>query len=98
MLTSIILQNMSAEDIKGLFLQLQKQIEEIRANLVQPSPSTYLTRAEVADLLKCDLSTIHNWTKKGKLKPHGIGNRIYYKLTDIEEALVPIKSNNNKNK
>ena len=72
MLTSIILENMSAEDIKNLFLQLQKQIEEIKVSLVQPSPCQFLTRAEVADMFKCDLSTVHNWSKKGKLKPHGI--------------------------
>lgn len=90
MLTSIILQNMSSDDIKNLFLQLQKQIEEIRSSLAPPAVNQYHTRAEVAQLLKCDLSTIHNWTKKGKLKPLGIGNRIYYKLSDIESAMVPL--------
>ena len=52
----------------------------------------YLTRKEVAELLKCDLSTIHNWTKKGKLTKYGIGDRTYYKKSDIEKAIVKITS------
>lgn len=58
---------------------------------VPKSPSEeILTRQEVADLLKISLSTIHNWCKKGKLKPHGIGNRVYFKRSEIEENLKRI--------
>jgi excisionase family DNA binding protein len=49
-----------------------------------------LTRNEVADTFKVDLSTVHNWTKKGKLKAYGLGHRVYYKRSEIENALKPL--------
>lgn len=42
------------------------------------------------DILDVDLSTLHRWTQQGKIKAHAIGNRIYYKDSSIEEALVEI--------
>ena len=42
------------------------------------------------DILDVDLSTLHRWTQQGKVKAHAIGNRIYYKDSSIEEALVEI--------
>lgn len=57
---------------------------------VQQTPEQYLTRKEVADMLKIELSTLHNWCKKGKLKPYGIGNRVYFLRSDIEKALKPL--------
>ncbi len=49
-----------------------------------------LTRTETAKYLKVDISTLWNWTKKGKLKAYGIGNRVYYKKNEIDEALIRI--------
>ena len=49
-----------------------------------------LSRNEVAKLLKIDLSTVHNWTKKGKLLAHGLGNRVYYKRSEVEAAIKPL--------
>jgi len=93
MVTSIILQNVSADEIKEQFRLLQIQIQEIKSTLIQTQIEKYLTRTEVADLLQCDLSTIHNWTKKGKLIAYGIGHRVYYKLSDIQKCLKPLKEN-----
>jgi len=42
-------------------------------------------------MLKCDLSTIHNWTVKGKLIPYGIGSRVFYKRAEVESALIPFE-------
>lgn len=50
----------------------------------------YLTRKEVSQLLKISLSTVHNWCKSGKLKPYGLGNRIYFKMEDIENSMVKL--------
>ena len=49
-----------------------------------------LTRTETAKYLKVDISTLWSWTKKGKLKAYGIGNRVYYKKNEIDEALIRI--------
>lgn len=63
-------------------------IPELRQELskeFQPKqPTEYLTRTEVCELLKVDLSTLHRWTKSQKLTAYGIGNRVYYKRSEIE--------------
>lgn len=60
---------------------------------LQPKRSDeYLTRQEVADLFKVDLSTIHNWCKQGKLKPYGIGSRVYFLRSDIDNCLIPLNN------
>ena len=83
-----ILHEVSPEQITSLLEGLQNQIKELKKDFEPKTPIEYLTRNEVSGLLKCDLSTIHNWVKKGKLKPYGIGHRIFFKRTDIENALV----------
>ena len=92
MITSTILNNVSAEEIYSLFKDLQTKLDDLKNNFELKAPTEYLTRSEVAQMLKCDLSTIHNWTKKGKIIPYGIGNRVYYKRSEIEAALIPFKN------
>lgn len=67
------------------------QIESLKKDFQPKEPVDLLTRNEVAKLLKVDLSTVHNWTVKGKLKPYGLGNRIYYKRSEIEQSLILLK-------
>jgi len=52
-------------------------------------PSTkYLSRAEVARLLKISLPTLHEWTKSELLQSYKIGNRVLYKQEEVEKALT----------
>jgi excisionase family DNA binding protein len=70
---------------------VKSQLDSLRNEIAPVQPKEeYLSRKEVADLLKVELSTLHNWCKKGKLKPYGIGNRVYFLRSDIEKALVPL--------
>ncbi|MCR9066092.1 MAG: helix-turn-helix domain-containing protein [Cytophagales bacterium] len=53
--------------------------------------SKLLTRKQAAELLQINLSTLFHYTRSGKLKAWGIGNRVYYKLDEImNEALKPL--------
>ena len=65
-------------------------LEEIKKSFQPKTPTELLTRNEVAEMLKCDLSTIHNWTVKGKLKKYCLGDRVYYKRSEVEKALIKI--------
>jgi len=69
---------------------IRNQLEELKNSFEPKTPDEYLTRYEVAKMLKCDLSTVHNWTAKGKLKKFCIGNRTYYKRAQVEAALIAI--------
>ena len=70
--------------------EITKQLAEIKKSFEPKTPTEYLTRTEVSELLKCDASTVHNWTKRGKLVKHCIGNRTYYKRSEVESAIISI--------
>ena len=53
-------------------------------------PTEYITRSEAAVMLRCDISTVYNLTRIRKLKAYGLGNQVYYKLTEIEAVLIPL--------
>ncbi len=78
--------------------ELQKQIADgVKSHLndflkeFKPKqPNEYVTRKEVATMFDVDISTIHNWCKSGKLKPLGLGSRVYFLRSDIEQSLTPL--------
>lgn len=69
---------------------VKKQIQELKKEFQPKQPTEYLTRGEVAEMLKIDISTVHNWSKRGILKPIGIGARVYYKRIDVENAFTKL--------
>jgi len=73
------------DEIKPLFEDLKKSYQPIK-------PIENLTRKETCAILKINLSTLWLWTKKGKLKSYGLGNRVYYKRTEVEEAVIELKN------
>ena len=53
---------------------------------------TLLSRKDTAKLLCISLPTLHDWTKTGVVKAHRIGNRILYKLEEVNQALNQIQT------
>ena len=80
------------EETKKLILSLKDDVREIKTNLQPKEPTKYMTRQEVADMLSVNLSTVHNYCKKGILKPYGIGSRVYFKRMEVEDAIVELKN------
>jgi excisionase family DNA binding protein len=79
------------EQEDGIYRRLKSEFETLKQEFQPKQPPEFLTRNEVRDLLKVDLSTVHNWTKRGKLKAYGIGNRVYYRRDEIQAAIKPLK-------
>lgn len=52
--------------------------------------NTFLTRKEVAQLFKVSTATVDIYAKKGYIKPLGIGRRVLFRASDIEDALVQL--------
>ena len=80
-------EELQREIIQGIKSEL---LEELKKSLQFQQTEMYYTRKEVAELFKVDISTIHNWTKSGKLKPYGLGNRVYFLHSDISKSLKPL--------
>jgi hypothetical protein len=69
---------------------VKQQLEELKKEYQPKEPEQYLSRLEVAKLLKVDISTVHNWGKSGKLKRYGLGNRVYYKRSEVERSIIEL--------
>lgn len=79
------LEALIGESLKQEFLEIKKEL-----NSYATDKNKVLTKEETAKFLKIDLSTLWRWTKKGLIKAHSIGNRVYYFMSDINKALLPI--------
>ena len=66
------------------------QLEDLKKSFEPKTPEELLTRNEVKDLLKVDLSTVHNLTKRKILIKYGCGGRVYYKRSEIEKAIIEL--------
>ena len=79
--------------------ELQTMINEALASQLKSiqlssttSPEEYLTTVEVSQLFKISISTVHNWRKSGTLVACQIGGKVFFKRSDIDNAVVQLKS------
>jgi hypothetical protein len=85
-----IIQN--PEEFANLILtRLENKIENLKTLCQPKEPVELLTRAETSSLLKINLTTLWNWTKQNKLVSYSIGNRVYYKRSEVMDAIIKLK-------
>jgi hypothetical protein len=88
---AIMLHKLTPTDLEDLIRKVvSEQLEGFKKNRPTENPDELLTRAEACILLKINITTLHNWTKKGKIIAYGIGNRVYYKRGELMESLIRI--------
>ncbi len=76
------------EELQTSFDLQFKELKELIQQLT--SENRLLSREEAAKYLQVDLSTLWRWTKDGDLTSYGLGNRVYYKKSEIDHALLVI--------
>lgn len=76
-------------NVKGLLI-------DFKNSLPTSDPDELMTRAQTCEFLQINSSTLWKWTKKGKIKAYGIGNRKYYKKKEIIESLIPVAADDRK--
>ena len=82
---------MTPEELKEIISEgLKTQIEELRKIQSSKDPDELLTRAETAKLLRINLATLWSWSKSGKIESVGIGNRVLYRRSAIQKALIKL--------
>lgn len=47
------------------------------------SPKEIMTRKETAELFSVSMVTIHDWVNSGIIKPYKVGNRTYFKRSEL---------------
>ena len=92
MVNSILLENLDAESLKELIKDgIKSQLEDFKETLNTQNPDELLTRDQTCTFLQINSTTLWHWTNKGKVKAYGIGNRRYYKKSELLESLHPVK-------
>jgi excisionase family DNA binding protein len=79
----------SSESIQDIQTAVRNEIASLKETLY-PKPSErkeLVTRKETAQLFDVTLPTIHEWIKKGYIYPYKLGNRTYFKMSELMEVL-----------
>ena len=88
---NVQLVQISVEQLQSLIIDgLKSQLETLKEHFQPKTPATYLSRAEVSKMLNVSLVTLNKWNKSGKLKAVGLGGRVLYRQTDIDNAIVEL--------
>ncbi len=69
---------------------LKEPLQELLTN-PEPQQEKYLTRKEVSHLLSISLPTLGDWVKRGLIQSYRIGNRVFFKASEIDASLKQIK-------
>lgn len=87
MLHGISPDELTEKILNGVKLEMEKFKKEIES----PEKTEFLSRQETATFLKISLFCVHDWVKKGILKPYKMGNKTFFERKEIENKLF--KSN-----
>ncbi len=88
---NIILQSISLQELTSLFAEsVEIKLKEFLINSNEKSSineNDFLTRKETALLFKVTVNSIHDWTNAGIIKVYKMGNRSYYKRSELLSTL-----------
>lgn len=76
-----LIQEIANEVKNTLFADITKTLQ---AN----EPKRYLSADEVCERFGVTKPTIHEWRKRKILKSYKLGARVYYRLDEIENAMI----------
>lgn len=92
MVKTNIIQQLIDMLVTALLFALKPLFEDLKKNYQPQIPEELLTRKKTCQILSINLSTLWVWTKKGRLKSYGCGNRVYYKRSEVEAAVIELKN------
>jgi len=85
---STLIQNVTAEELTENFRSVIR--EELSLLASKDTTPQYLSRQEVATLLKISLPTLNEYTRTGVIKGSRVGTRVLYNEADVKEAVKEI--------
>jgi len=75
---------------KDQFSDLMSKLDAIQRQIntkADPKKETFLDNQEFLFLLKISKRTAQTWRDEGKISFSQVGNKIYYKLSDVEKLM-----------
>jgi hypothetical protein len=88
MTDAILVNGVTPQQLTETILKgVENQINDLKKTFSTKEPDDFLTRMEVAKLLKISLTTVHDWSNRSILKMYKVGNRSYFSRKEIESTL-----------
>lgn len=87
---NLILQGITVDELTTIINEnVRTQLVDLKKELLSNNANDdLLTRDETCKLLQIDSSTLWHWTNKGKVKAYKMGQRCYYKRSEIMESFI----------
>ncbi|WP_339662345.1 MULTISPECIES: helix-turn-helix domain-containing protein [Flavobacteriaceae] len=82
-ITEVSIDELADKVADKLLVKIQGYLDDLNTK----ENDVYLTRKETAEFLKINLTTLWNWTNKGRIISYGLGHRIYYNKQEIIDTL-----------
>lgn len=93
MTDAILVNGVTPQQLTETILKgVETQINDLKKSFLPKEPDDFLTRMEVAKLLKISLTTVHDWMNTNILKAYKVGNRTYFSRKEIESTLFSSNS------
>jgi hypothetical protein len=76
---------------KDQYTEILAKLESIDAkmsNTTESKKETFLDNQEFLQLMKISKRTAQTWRDEGRISFSQVGNKLYYKLTDVEKLLT----------
>lgn len=73
-----------------ILLAVKKELEQLKKEIQPQQYPTWISRNDTAKMLGVSFPTLYSWHRKKILCAYSIGNRVYYKLDEVNSALTPI--------
>ena len=86
----IQIEGLTASELEQRFSQLETMLSNVMSGLNQNKGDEWMTREQVIKMLGINASTLWHWCKKSKLKSYGLGNKVFFKRSEVEQALIPL--------
>jgi hypothetical protein len=84
---SIIIEKTNLEELVNQFTAIIKKAINDNAVVNDNESDRVLTRSETSELLQVSYVTLNKWNKLGILPAFSVGNRVYYKWTDVLKSM-----------
>lgn len=85
------IENLQADEILSRLEKMESAIialGEQKKPISKNEAAEFVTRADVSRMLKVSIVTVSDWTRKGILTAYKCGNRVYFKRSEVEAALI----------
>ena len=86
---SIQMLNITPNDLANLIKEgIKSELSELKNTLNPDNLETpHLTRRQTADFFGVSLNCVNDWTRKGILKAYKVGQRTYFKRSELLQVM-----------